>query len=405
MPLTEEQLLNMSDEELAELDESNEDLQTPIKDEESDDVDEIDTPDDDETSTGDDESQDGDNGESEETDDEKTNDEDSDEGETAPTATEGSDSGGDGGTAGTESGDSDKESQRTEAEQGDTQTPEAKDAQTAEAQIAKLLSPFKANGRNIQVDSVDDAITLMRMGANYNKKMAALKPNLRVVKMLEQNEMSEDKLNFAIDLMKGDKAAIQKLLADNKIDPIDFDKDDKVDYTPTNHNTVTDAQVDLDQVLNDIRDSETYPKTIGVVSKEWDQKSRDIIAEDPNIIRVIDEHMQAGVYDKIADVMESEKALGRLTGTPDIVAYKQIGDRLHAAGVFGSKDSTDKGAAPSQETKTDPVKEEQRTQQRRAASTTRKTKPKASPTQDPDFNPLNMSDEEFEKLSLDSLYR
>lgn len=274
------------------------------------------------------------------------------------------------------------------------------------AEYERILQPFKANGRNIQVNSIDDAITLMRMGANYNKKMAALKPNLRTVKMLEQNNLNEEKINFAIDLLNGDQNAIRKLLKDKNIDPIDFDDQESVQYTPKNHNTVTDADVALDQVLNDIRDNESYPRTIGIVSKEWDDASRDMVMKDPTIIQVLDEHVQLGFYDKIADVLESERALGRLSGVPDLVAYKQIGDKLHEAGAFGPQNSTDTGAAQkSQEEVQDPNEEEARNSQRRAASPTRKAKAAKSKTEDPDFNPLDMSDEEFEKLSVPGLYR
>ena len=76
-----------------------------------------------------------------------------------------------------------------EGKQEEEATPEAEVASGKEldykAEYEKLLKPFKANGRDIQVGSVDDAIALMQMGANYNKKMAALKPNMKLLKMLE----------------------------------------------------------------------------------------------------------------------------------------------------------------------------------------------------------------------------
>jgi len=93
-----------------------------------------------------------------------------------------------------------------------------------EAEYKRLLTPFKANGREIAVKSVDDAIALMQMGANYNKKMAALKPNLKLMKMLENNGLlSEDKIGFLIDLEKKNPAAINKLVKDSGIDPMDLD--------------------------------------------------------------------------------------------------------------------------------------------------------------------------------------
>src|SRR5690606_34973436 len=105
-----------------------------------------------------------------------------------------------------------------------------------EAEYKRLLTPFKANGREIQVKSVDDAIQLMQMGANYNKKMAALKPNLKLMKMLQNNNLlSEEKLSFFIDLEKKDPAAINKLVKDAGINPMDLDAEKATGYKQSTH--------------------------------------------------------------------------------------------------------------------------------------------------------------------------
>ena len=50
----------------------------------------------------------------------------------------------------------------------------ADNSQSAEEQLAKLFAPFKANGRELKIESVEEAVALMQMGANYSKKMAGL---------------------------------------------------------------------------------------------------------------------------------------------------------------------------------------------------------------------------------------
>ena len=93
-----------------------------------------------------------------------------------------------------------------------------------QAEYERLLTPFKANGRQMQVHSVDDAMQLMQMGANYNKKMAGLKPNLKLMKMLEKNDLlNEEKLSFLIDLQTKDPAAIARFIKDSEVDPLDID--------------------------------------------------------------------------------------------------------------------------------------------------------------------------------------
>lgn len=99
-----------------------------------------------------------------------------------------------------------------------------------EAAYKQLTATFRANGKDIQVNSVEDAITLMKMGANYNKKMAGLKPNLRLMKMLENNNLlDESKLTYLIDLDKKDPEAIKKFIKDSGVDPLDIDTEKDTD--------------------------------------------------------------------------------------------------------------------------------------------------------------------------------
>ena len=58
-----------------------------------------------------------------------------------------------------------------------------------ESAYKKVSEPFKANGVDMQVKDPKDMIRLMQMGANYQKKMSQLKPNLKLIKMLEKNEL------------------------------------------------------------------------------------------------------------------------------------------------------------------------------------------------------------------------
>ena len=100
------------------------------------------------------------------------------------------------------------------------------------AEYEKLIAPFRANGKDMQISNVDDAITLMQQGANYNKKMAGLKPNLKLMKMLENNELlDESKLAFLIDLNKKNPEAVQKFIKDSGLDPLEIDTEGNAEYT------------------------------------------------------------------------------------------------------------------------------------------------------------------------------
>lgn len=289
----------------------------------------------------------------------------------------------------------------------DTQKPEvaAQDESAIDykKEYEKLLAPFVANGKEIKVNNVSDAVSLMQMGANYNKKMAALKPNLKLLKLLESNGLlSEERVGFLIDLEKKNPDAINKLIKESGIDPMDLDAEKADDYKPTVR-TVDDKELELDAVLEEIQDTPSYSKTIQVVGKEWDAASKQTVANSPSILKIINSHMQSGVYDVIQEEMERERMFGRLQGLSDIEAYRQVGDAIQARNGFAHLNVNANGQG--QQTSTNPRvvqpkpkngNEEKLKEKRRAASTAKPTG--SNPKVAGDFNPLALSDEEFSKL-------
>lgn len=313
----------------------------------------------------------------------------------------------------TDSGDSDAKEKEEGSEnepEGEKKEPDAGDEAEKDGpsepdyrgEYEKLFAPFKANGKEMKVESVDDARTLMMMGANYNKKMAALKPNLKILKMLENNSLlDEAKLNFLIDLDKKNPDAVKKLIQESGVDPLDLNQEEKAEYKPQSY-SVDDKELELDSVLREIEDTSTYGQTIDVISNKWDDSSRRILVEHPQLIKAINSQMENGIFAKISQEMERERMLGRLNGMSDLDAYKQIGDRIYAAGGFSQSPSQEQaGQQPpraNEAIKPSPAKKQpdpKLKDRKRAASPSKGTK---SPAAAPDFNPLALSDEEFEKL-------
>jgi len=291
------------------------------------------------------------------------------------------------------------ESEDTDATE-DTKTADTEDTQDTaevdfEAAYKRIMAPFKASKRMMQVNNIDDAIALMQKGADYHTKMKTLSPNLKIVNMLEKEGLlNQGKLNNLIDISKKDPKAILQLIKDSGIDPLDIDTSEEVNYKPGNY-AVTDKEFQLNQVLDDIKQTPSFDKTIRIVGKEWDSESKEVISSNPEIIAVINEHVFNGVYDKVQAVVDTERALGRLQ-VSDIEAYRQVADMLAQRGEIVS---------PSNEVNTAPLKSVTKTkaqdpaviqQKRKAAAGTRKT---TSKTSNLTSNYLGMTDEEFMKLA------
>jgi hypothetical protein len=299
----------------------------------------------------------------------------------------------------TESLDTDTESNKDETKE----EPKEDEPETSkidyQTEYEKILAPFKANGREIKVDNIDDARQLMQMGANYNKKMAALKPNLKALKTLETNDLlNEDKLNFLIDLANKKPEAINKLVQDANLDPIDFDKEEASKYVPGNH-SVSDAEVALDNVIDDIKGNESFNKTMEVVTKVMDDRSQAVLVQQPDIIKAIDTHIQSGVYDQVMAVVDRERMLGRLNGLSDLEAYKKVGDQLFAEQTTQEtqpQTPMEESVPKTVSEKPDPIV----VAKKKAAGSVKSRPVKKQP----EFDPLSMSDEEFEKIAGSNFY-
>ena len=293
--------------------------------------------------------------------------------------------------------DAGKDSPASEEKAEEKAEPAPKEETDYKAEYQKILAPFSANGKQMQVQSAEEAITLMQMGANYNKKMAALKPNLKLLKLLENNGLlSEEKLSFLIDLDKKNPDAITKLVKDSGLDPLEMDVS-KSDYKPNTY-TVHDREVELDSVLSDIQDTPTYSKTISIVGNKWDGESKKIIVENPQLIKVINDHMASGVFDLISNEVDRQRALNRLNGVSDIEAYRLVGDEMHNRGALrpASQPAQKVPGTVREPVPTKPAAQNQDTRSKKLAASTPKA---AAPVKnDPDFNPLAMSDEDFAKI-------
>ena len=303
--------------------------------------------------------------------------------------------------SGSEDTDSGDETENTDDATDDTDADTTDESEEVDfkSEYEKLMSPFKANGKDMKVDSIDDARQLMQMGANYNKKMAALKPSLKTLKLLEKNELlDESKLSYLIDLHKGDKGAIQKLIKDSGIDPLDYDSESDSDYKPKTY-TVDDREVELDDVLERIQDTPSYSDTINVVSNKWDAASKQYVANNPTALETINNHMASGVYARVSAEVEKQRTFGRLNGLSDMEAYHKVGYTMSEEGALNdlvqSKPEPTKKVVQPRKTANDLKLKEKK----RAASSTRNKPAKKAE----DFNPLSMSDEAYEKAMNENL--
>lgn len=195
----------------------------------------------------------------------------------------------------------------------------------------KIMQPFKANGKMIELKDPEEAIQLMQFGANYTKNMQSISKHKKSLLMLEKAELlDEEKLGYLIDLAQGNKGAIQKLLKETEIDPWDLEKQsDDEEYQKGSH-VVSDAEVVFKTALDELISDESGVETINLINASWDDTSKEALWNSPELLQVFHTQRSNGIYDTITEEMNRLRTLGQLPSSmPFIEAYKEVGDRIY----------------------------------------------------------------------------
>lgn len=263
-----------------------------------------------------------------------------------------------------------------------------------EEQYNRLMAPFKANGKMITLNSPEELIQLAQMGANYTRKMQDIQPHRKVLQMLQNNGLlDEGKLSFLIDLDKKDPEAIKKLIKDTGMDPLDIDTSVEPAYKEGNHR-ISDEDVAFTTALEDIKSTPNGIETIQVIN-QWDHASKDLLWKSPDLMAVIHNQRDNGIYDRIATEIDRRKTLGIIPATvPFIQAYRVVGDELNNQGKFNDLvKPIPKNNQPIATRVVTPKPTVTNGTKASAASTTRSVTTSAKQL----VNPLAMSDEDFLK--------
>jgi len=213
------------------------------------------------------------------------------------------------------------------------------EAQTAQAVdfFKKITAPFKADGKDFHVRTPEDAIRLMQQGVNYSRRMQEIKPMKALNRMLTDHGLADEaKISFLIDVAKGDKTAITKLLKDNNLDPMDLDTSAEVRYQAKSYAGNADENAFRD-ALDTAMSNPEGQALVSEIHNTWDDASKQQLQKNPALLGNLTEMKQTGVYSKIADELTYQRSMGYLTDVPYLQAFDQVGEAMKNAGVFGKQ--------------------------------------------------------------------
>lgn len=196
------------------------------------------------------------------------------------------------------------------------------------AEYQKLCKPFKANGKTVSIRHADEIVSLMQKGIGYTAKSQKLQEQVRIATMLDTAGITKDDLNLLIEASKKNPKALQKLIKNSNIDPLDLDlSEESEEYVPSNYD-ITDEELQFKSTIEELNQTPVGKELLTTV-KDWDAPSKDVIWKQPNLLNILAEQVESGVYKTISDEVDRRKLVGTIPNTtPFLQAYHEVGQQL-----------------------------------------------------------------------------
>jgi hypothetical protein len=114
----------------------------------------------------------------------------------------------------------------------------------------------------------------------------------------EQEKLTNEDMNFAIDLLKGNKEAITTLLQKHQVDTLDLETEGKPVYVPQNYGR-SEVELDIAEVTAKISGDPEYEITHRVLTKDWDDESWNEMTKRPILMELLHKDVKSGAFDTI----------------------------------------------------------------------------------------------------------
>ena len=184
------------------------------------------------------------------------------------------------------------------------------------------LYKIKANGKEFEM-TLDELKQTASKGMDYLKKTTALKPYRTMIAAMEENKVSPEDINLLIDLKKGNKEAIAKLIKENEVDV--YDLPEANDYKPREYRQ-SETALEMKEVLSTISKDAEFSRTSEIYDA-FDEQTKAFLNEDPSRIVGLHNDIKTGVFDKVLPLAE-KKAMIDGYNAPFLQYYLQAGQEI-----------------------------------------------------------------------------
>ena len=195
----------------------------------------------------------------------------------------------------------------TEEEQTDEDEEES-DKEEQPARDDEVLN-FRANGQdyNFTVKEMKEQFgKVFGQAMDYTKKMQQIKPYRKTIDALESANVSQEDLNMMIDALSGNKEALAAVMKRTGVDALDLATEEADTYVPKDYGR-NETELAIRDVIDEISVDKEYAITHNILEKQWDDKSRDAFVADPNLIKLLHVDVKNGMFDTISPIANKMK--------------------------------------------------------------------------------------------------
>lgn len=182
------------------------------------------------------------------------------------------------------------------------------------------VSKVKANKTEIEFtnkEKLEQFDAMYQKAANYTKKTQKLSKFNKRISAMEELGMTDDQFNTMVDVLKGDKDAITSVIKGAGIDALEIDTEQELNYTPGNYGK-SNVELDIEEAYAEIDADAEGVMTRGVISNQWDEKSRTQIVNGitlpsgktlgpKEVMTELHKDIKNGMYNKVAPLMTKLK--------------------------------------------------------------------------------------------------
>ena len=275
----------------------------------------------------------------------------------------------------------DKADSEKDAKSDDEESPDDTDEVKDEKQPTQSHS-FKANGKDYEFTSeeiVEQFPKMFGKAMDYTKKMQSIKPWRKTIDALQGAELGHEDVSLMIDVLKGDKEAINEVLKRTGVDTLELNAEDASAYEAKDYGR-DEAALDISDVIKDIQNDAEYATTHNILSNEWDDSSWATISDNPEMIKLLHTDVQSGMYETLQPIAEKLKVFGGASKS-DLDYYKEAAQQYYQKSNHQNAQQQQEPAPkqkPVEEKPVDKIAEAKSQSAKRAKTKTASTKRKAA---------------------------